>query len=258
MKIIKITTLAFLLQLAIFPLLSYATSAMTESIVYVHTVRNAPILKTSNSSGVLEKDTKIAFDSFEIKCDENQNAFLVFSNRTVLEISKNTDVKIVKYKHVPSKEFDFYEEYEKTRSTMELDLKEGTILSCGLKLRPTSSFKVSTPFGKLDIKSTQFIISVNKKELSIMLLSGQATFLANNGKSDFLQKQQRGQVFARTQNASYPMSIDYMTSIEEKAIRDRFKSCKTAFETVEFFADKNGKLSARRIVSKEFLNRPTQ
>ncbi len=256
MRFIKIAVVALLAQL---PLLSVAKQGYDfyQGVAYVHTVRNSPTFKMEESTGVLQNDTMIFLKNFEIKCDATQKAFIVFSNRTVMEMTPNSDITVETFEVAKNHIFDFAEsrELEKERSRTQINLKRGKLRFLGLNPRPTSSFKISTPFGVFDIKSSKFIISLDEKNLKFSILNGSAIFKNNDGKERFIKGQQFAEMPLTNGKSSSPLLVEYITSIENDSIEDALRSCKMAFETVEFTTNRNGNVSAKRIVPKDFLKR---
>ncbi len=254
-KFIKIAMIVFLVQSTLLAV-TRQDYGFHQGVAYVHTVRNSPVLKTEKSVGVLKKDTLIYPKNLEIKCDSTQKAFIVFSNRTVIEITPESDIAIKTYEIARNNIFDFAEnhELEKGRSRIEIELREGKLRFLGLTPRPTSSFQISTKFGTFDIKSSKFIVSLDENKLSISILNGSAMFKDGKGKEFFIKGQQYGKISLKAEKTT-PLQVDYITTIENDSIEDTLRPCKMAFETVEFTIDKNGKNNARRIVPKDFLNR---
>ena len=93
---IKTITLTAFAILSVFAsMVSLAQTANNEiGYAYVHTSRNAPTLITDNKKGVLSVGSLLSTKNLEIECNENQTAFLILSNRTVLQLAKNTKIKI--------------------------------------------------------------------------------------------------------------------------------------------------------------------
>lgn len=226
-----------------------------DGFVYVHTSRNMPELQMQGKKDTLKVGTLLNAKNLEIDCGENQIAFLIFSNRTVIQLEKNTKIKIKSFSQTPPFSFDFYSETEETRSILDMEILHGKIRVYGARPRATSSINIESPFGKYDIKSTKFTMSVSDKHTEIVLFEGQSTFIAKNGKRDFIQNKQRGEISAERLQSEYPMKIEYLTSIEEDTLLLKYNNCKTVFNSVEFFKGKDGKIRAIRITPKEFLNR---
>lgn len=253
-RIIKVTMFAILVQFVC--VTSFAQNAnISNGCVYVHTSRNAPILVTENSKGTLKTDVLMNAKNIEIDCGNEQSAFLILSNRTVLQLGKNTKIKIKSFMQTPPFSFDFYDENEKTRSLLDMEIICGQIRVYGARPRATSSINISTPYGKFDVKSMTFSMSLTDSNAQITLFEGQATFISNNGKTDFIQNKQQGTISSKNINSKYPMKIEYLTSIEEDALLKGFDNCKTVFKSVAFYKAKDGNLCAKRITPKEFLNR---
>ena len=251
-----ITLTAFAILSGFASMVSLAQTANNEiGYAYVHTSRNSPTLVADNKKGVLSVGSLLSTKNLEIECNENQTAFLILSNRTVLQLAKNTKIKINSFLQTPPFSFDFYDENEKTRSELDIELLQGQIRVLATRPRATSSIKVSTRFGKFDVKSMMFSMSVSEDNAEIIVFEGQSTFTSNSGKSDFIQNKQRGSISAKKLNSRYPMKIEYLTSIEEDALVAKFDNCKTVFNSVLFSESKDGKVSATRITPKEFLNR---
>lgn len=221
---------------------------------YVHTARNAPSISSPRAQKIGAGDL-VPAENLEIKCGENQRVFLIFSNRTVLEIGTNASLKIASFRQSPPFSFSFNDDSEKTRSTLEMKIEKGNVYLYGLRPRMTSSAKISTPFGNFEIKSAKFVMGVREEGLKIAVLDGQSTFKGLNGKTDFIQNKQRGSLTKEKSNAKYPLKIEYLASIEEDAIDGEFADCKTVFNSVEFSV-KDGKMRAERVTPKEFLKRP--
>ena len=253
-RIIKITTFAIFVQLLC--MTSFAQNAdMSSGYVYVHTSRNAPVLIAEKSKGTLKSDVLMKAENIEINCEKNQIAFLILSNRTVLQLGENTKIRIKSFMQTPPFSFDFYDESEKTRSLLEMEVISGQIRVYGTRPRATSSINITTHFGKFDLKSTMFSMLLTDKNAQITIFEGQATFTSKNGKTDFIQNKQQGEISADKINSRYPMKIDYLTSIEEDALLNGYDNCKTVFKSVAFYKTKDGKFCAKRITPKEFLNR---
>ncbi len=254
-KFAKIGVIAIFSQLPLLTIANDAESKIPQGVAYVHTVRNSPTFKKGESSGKLKRGDIISPRNFEINCTVNQKAFIVFSNRTVLEITPDSDINIEEYNLTKNEFFTLSNEEEKSRSITKINLKKGKLLSYGLKPRPTSSFKITTPLGAFDIKSSRFIVSFEDDTLSISILNGRAIFKEKNGKDYFIKDQQRGQMTLNKERNNVVVKIDYITNIENESIKEKLRPCKMAFETIEFIFDKNGKPSVNRVVPKEFLNR---
>ena len=255
-KTLKITALIMLAQCA--SIMSLAQASNTDSdngIVYVHTSRNSPKITIEKIQDKLKTDTILPAKDLEIGCDENQIAFLILSNRTVLEIGNNTKIKIKSFIQAQPFSFDYYDENERTRSTLDVEILQGNIRVFGSRPRATSSINITTPYGKFDVKSTKFTMSISEKNANIIIFEGQSTFISKNGKRDFIQNKQRGEISVEKLNSKYPMIIEYLTSIEEDALWLKYEPCKTVYNSVEFYQTKDKKINAVRITPKEFLNR---
>ena len=255
-KFTKITAVAILAYCASIASFAWGKNAdLQNGFVYVHTSRNMPELIIEGKKDALKTNVLHSAKNLEIDCGEKQIAFLILSNRTVIQLEENTKIKIKSFSQTPPFSFDFYSETEETRSILDMEILRGKIRVYGVRPRATSSINVESPFGKYDVKSTKFTMSVSDKHTEIVLFEGQSTFTSKNGKRDFIQNKQRGEILVEKLNSEYPMKIEYLTSIEEDALLLKFNDCKTVFNSVEFFKGKDGKMRAIRITPKEFLNR---
>jgi len=226
--------------------------------VFVHTARNSPIFYIKGAQTPIKAGTLVDAEGLRVKCGPNQCAMLVFSNRTVVFMRENSSLSVDSFMQMMPFDFDFKDDFESTRSDLAITLGNGEFYVLSPAQRPTSTMKFKSEYGTFQPQSREFELEVSENGARIAILDGQSAFTALDGKPDFLQAKQTGKIMKSESKGMYPLRIDYLSMIESETCEKTIALCKFPFNSVRFFFDKKGGLSAERVVQKEFLSRRTK
>lgn len=254
MKIIKTVSVALACAVFVAPASADAQYALDLGAVYVHTARNAPQI-TADGKTVDSFGDALPASNVKFKCGDGQKAFFVLSNNTVVFMGENSEAEVVSLRQSQTAAKFPKNETEAARSECLIDIKKGDFFFVCPRLRPSSVMKISSPFGTFDVQSTEFAIKVSENGMRISLVAGQASFKDPNGKTDFLKNKQTGTIAKSDTKERYPLRISYVSVIDEEKMKPDFERCRNVFRSVVFKSDDNGKISAERVVHKEFLMR---
>ena len=226
--------------------------------VVFHTIRNNPEISSNNNSQQITIGSIVEAEGLKIVCKKNQYVSLKFSNEVVIEILPETSVKINSFKQIQPFAQNHSYERENSESNLSITLIKGKINLISKEQKALSTFDISTSLGKLSIKGKSFILSDDNDSVEIVVIEGMATYNSPNGKKDFVRNKQRGKVSKETINQNFPLAIDRIGMLEEQQYQKELAPCHQVQDSILFEFDANKKLTAKRIIFKEFLLRPTK
>ena len=228
---------------------------LKDGYIYIHTARNKPSITVGGKKIDAKEGMFVKAESAELKCAENQRIFFILSNRTVVQMDENSEIKIESFKQAMPFSSNFKDDYESTRSETVFSAGKGNFIFYTARLRATSVMKINSPYGSFDIQSREFELKISDTGAKISLIDGQSAFKALDGKTDFLKSKQSGTIIKSRLKERYPLKIEYIPAIEEEIMSDRFVHSKIVFNSILFGFDKDKNIKVERVVQKEFLTR---
>lgn len=228
---------------------------LKDGYIYIHTARNKPSITVGGKKIDAKEGMFVKAESAELKCAENQRIFFILSNRTVVQMDENSEIKIESFKQTMPFSSNFKDDYESTRSETVFSAGKGNFIFYTARLRATSVMKINSPYGSFDIQSREFELKISDTGAKISLIDGQSAFKALDGKTDFLKSKQSGTIIKSRSKERYPLKIEYIPAIEEEIMSDRFVHSKIVFNSILFGFDKDKNIKVERVVQKEFLTR---
>lgn len=228
---------------------------LSQGYVYVHTLRNSPSITQNGVKIGAKRHDFLPANGLEVETLDGQCATLILSNRTAIFVKGKAKFAIENFEQILPFESQITDEYEAEHSQLRISVDYGDIYLAMLSPRPTSRTLVKTKFGVIEPKATAMCISCDEKASKFAIINGQATFCGLDNKRDFIQQGQIGIVEAAESKEMYPLKIEPIDILQEEKYEEQLQLCKLAIQSVEFKFDKNAKISARRLVPKDFFLR---
>ena len=143
---------------------------------------------------------------------------------------------------------------EMASSNIEFAIEEGEAVFARGEFRPASSFKIKTKFGTIEPVGNNIKIKIGGSTLSACAYD--AAIRYSKPDSDEQEYIPIGYELVCSIENGKLKTEKKQTSISQKAkLKSDASSASDAFKNTEFYCDKNGKISARRIAFKEFFIR---
>ena len=231
---------------------------MRNGSVVFHTIRNSPEILLNNNKQSVQIGRIIEAEGLKIVCKKNQYVSLKFSNEIVIELFPESSIEVNSFKQIQPFDQTHSKERENSESNLSLTLIKGKINLISKEQKALSSLDISTKFGKVLLKGKSFILTDNDNGLEITVIEGIATYVSPSNKRDFVRNKQKGKVDKGTVNQNFPLSIERMGMLEEQQYQKELTACRQIQDSILFEFDTNKKLTAKRIIFKEFILRPTK
>jgi len=221
--------------------------------IYVHTYRNKPIFKTDNEVLSVRAGSLLDNQNLSITCVKGQCVTLILSNRTAIFTEGPAQFAIEKFEQVQPFKTSMSEDNEQSRTVLRLSISYGEVFVSGLRPRPTSKTFVKTKFGVFEPQSCAYRLYADENSATLDLIDGQARFYTIGDKTDFLQQGQRGVASKSTAEHRYPLAANPINTVDLDTYKAKIYTAETASAWVCFSFDKDGKLTANRVIPKEFF-----
>jgi len=218
-------------------------------------MRNDPIFKRDGKEIKVKRGDLLPANGLTVETLDGQYVTLILSNRTAIYVKGSSKFTIESFDQVVPFRAFIADEYEAVRSHFRISIDWGDFYIAMLTPRPTSRTIIKTRYGVLEPKSTAFCILCGKKSSSFAIINGQGMFCGLDNKRDFIQQNQIGTVEEITSQKMYPLKIEPITLLQDKNYAKQLDLCKIAIQSVDFRFDNAGKMTAERLVPKEFLLR---
>ena len=226
---------------------------LSQGYIYVHTARNNPAFIKNGTKLSVKKQDLIAANGLTVETVDGQCVTLILSNRTAIYVQGKAKFTIENFEQVAPFVSPINDEYEAEHSQLRMSVDYGNIYMSMLVPRPASRTLIKTKLGVIEPKTTAMCIFCGADASKFAILNGQAVFCGLDNKRDFIQRGQIGIVEEIESKKMYPLKIEPMNTIDEEKYIKELDLCKLAIQSVEFKFDKDGKISAARLVPKDFF-----
>lgn len=162
---------------------------LKDGYIYIHTARNKPSITVGGKKIDAKEGMFVKAESAELKCAENQRIFFILSNRTVVQMDENSEIKIESFKQAMPFSSNFKDDYESTRSETVFSAGKGNFIFYTARLRATSVMKINSPYGSFDIQSREFELKISDTGAKISLIDGPVGLQGSRRQNGFPKKQ---------------------------------------------------------------------
>ena len=228
-------------------------SAEVEGAVVLHSIRNSPVITRNGSAETIKTGKITDANGLKISCDKNQYASLKFSNEIVVEVMQKSEIEVVNFSQIQPFQQNHSVQRELSESKLLLNFKGSKIRVIAKEPRALSEFVISTRLGDFTMRATEFIVEDTGTEISVAVINGLATFKSHNGKSDFIRNKQKGIIKNVNAQSNFPLEIESIGMLEEKHFMQDLSACKQVQDSILFEFNSSKKLTAKRVIFKEFL-----
>ncbi len=165
---------------------------------------------------------------------------LILSNGDVLYLPVGGRMILDEFTQDPVYLTDRDRDYEPSRSTVRLNLAQGTLAMAGRKPVPTSDLIVTTPLAQLTFHSQSLVVQVEADKLTITLFDGTVDVsIPATGFHDTLLGGQTATLARQDLQSAYPLKASVITEDNNSRLNGWLTAERTAESRVTFIG--NGK-----------------
>lgn len=143
-------------------------------------------------------------------------------------------------------------EYEPSRSTVRLNMTQGTLAASGRKPVPTSTLALTTPLAQFNCLSPSFVALVETDSVTFILLEGTAAVtIPETGFHDTIQTGQSVTLTRQNLHANYPLKLANISTADNQKYAGWLASARTAEQRVTF-TGAPGRLQPHTVIPQGF------
>lgn len=223
--------------------------------LFVHTARGYPLFTINGVETHLEAGDFVDAKGVSVETAGDQCLTLIFSNKTAIYVNGPSKFTIEKFDQMQPFPPLMRDESESSRTTLRMSIESGELYVSALRPRPSSKFIIKTKFGIFEPLSKAFKMTADADAVRMDLLDGQARFFTLTDKSDFLQAGQTGTVDAKSGDLKYPLLAKVLPMSEADKYWIKIDYARIAATCVLFILDDENRLTATKVIPKEFFLR---
>jgi len=187
-----------------------------------------------------------------LNAPENLATTLILSNGDAVCLPVGGRVTLEEFTQEPIPATVTDRDYEPSRSTLRLNLAQGTLLVSSRKPDSTSTLSIATPLARFDCHSQSFAVRADGNSVTLTLFDGTVDVtVAETGFHDTLQAGQTAVLSRQNLHAAYPLKITNTTTAESDKLGVWLAVARTTERRITFTAD-DDKLQPHQQILQEF------
>lgn len=224
-----------------------------DGLIYIHTVRKSFSRKNvfhfwQATPKRFDINTSVNSKDFSFECKSGELATFVFSNKLSMCVRGPAKFSI---KHFKMPIEDLENAYS-DNSKLEIIADGGAYYFYSPDASIMSPFVVETKYGNFEIKSGKAELNFLRQPPQLVLLDGNTNITLKGYQREFVGKNQIAKIISTPAKG---LSLERTSLIisDEDAANKYINQAKLVYKMLYFYADKNGKIAAKKAIVRDFI-----
>jgi hypothetical protein len=230
-------------------------AAPEAGLIFVNSARSGVTLTpTGGSARPLARGELLTASGQTIDVPASLPLLLVLSNGAAAYLPAGGQLTLEEFTQEPVSDTSQERDYEPSRSSLRLNLAQGTLVLTGRTMVPTSTVAITTPLAQFNCHSQSLLVRADGDSLTITIYDGTADFtIPATGFKDTLQAGQTATLTRASLHDPYPFKLTRITTDDQTHFQDWWNISRAAELRTDFIrSDSDKKLYLRQAVPYEF------